>query len=56
MATKLDRSRPFGEIIGGNTGARYEQDGNQFDAAESLIQKEDKTEKPAKKKEKTETN
>lgn len=36
---KLDRSRPFGEIFGGNTGAKYEQDGVMFNAQGEAIVK-----------------
>lgn len=32
MGKKLDRSKPFGEIFGGNSEARFVQDGTQFDA------------------------
>lgn len=35
---KLDRTRPYGEIFGGNTGAKYEQDNMLFTAdGESVI-------------------
>ena len=32
MGKKLDRSKPFGEILGGSSEARYVQDGVLFDA------------------------
>ena len=37
MSKTLDRSKDFAQICGGNGEARYEQDGNQFDASDNLI-------------------
>jgi hypothetical protein len=36
-AIKLDRTKPFGEIIGSTDGARYDQDGRVFGADGNLL-------------------
>ena len=48
MPTELDRSRPYGIVSGpAPCGGRYEQDGNLFDAAGQLIEREVPTEPEA---------
>jgi hypothetical protein len=37
---KLDWSRPYGDVVGGDTGAAYYQDGNMFRADGSCIDDE----------------
>lgn len=37
MASKLDRTRPFGSVHGGTSNVAYEQDGKEFDASGNEI-------------------
>ena len=44
--TKLDKSRPYGTLCGGNTGGTYHQDGNIFRADGSIVGNDPNPEAP----------
>lgn len=43
---KLDRKRPYGEIIGSTDGSKYDQDGRIFDVDGNEIIQEQEKRKP----------